>query len=60
MLKHNEHFRAMITARLRNRSVTHGGLSPPPTMTAATQRTDTQRNASHENDKTKTKTNATP
>ncbi|KAE9533036.1 hypothetical protein AGLY_009464 [Aphis glycines] len=42
-LKQNEHFRAMITARLRNRSVAHGGLSPTPTMTAATQRTDTQR-----------------
>jgi len=26
MLTHNEHFRAMITARLRNRSVAHGGF----------------------------------
>jgi hypothetical protein len=39
----NGHLRVTITARLRARSVAHGGLSPPPTMAADTQRTATHR-----------------
>jgi hypothetical protein len=37
----NEHLRAMMTMWLRTRPVAHGGLSPPSTMAADTQRTAT-------------------